>query len=249
MNYKILLIFLLSIFLIGCEQVAIKPDKIETKIEKKYSNSGFALIFDENVKKIKKLDDRSLMIHHKSLKRKSAVKITNPKNGKSLIAEVKSNSQEFSDFYNSVISKRIAEDLELDFKEPYLEIVLISKDSTFIAKKSKTFEEEKKVAEKAPIDGIQINDLNKKLTKKDKAVKENFSYSIKIADFYYRDTAKIMVSRIKSETSLKNTVIKKLSETNYRVLIGPFDDIKSLKESFEKIKSLNFENLEILKNV
>ena len=133
MNYKILLIFLLSTFLIGCEQVAIKPDKIETKIEKKYSNSGFALIFDENVKKIKKLDDRSLMIHHKSLKRKSAVKITNPKNGKSLIAE----------------------DLDLDFNEPLLEIVLISRNSTFIAKKSKTFDEEKNVAEKAPIDGIQ----------------------------------------------------------------------------------------------
>ena len=161
MNYKILLIFLLSIFLIGCEQVAMKPDKIETKIEKKYSNSGFALIFDENVKKIKKLDDRSLMIHHKSLKRKSAVKITNPKNGKSLIAEVKSNNQKFSDFYNSVISKRIAEDLDLDFNEPLLEIILISRNSTFIAKKSKTFDEEKNVAEKAPIDGIQINDLSK----------------------------------------------------------------------------------------
>ena len=61
--------------MIGCEQVAIKPDKIETKIEKKYSNSGFALIFDENVKKIKKLDDRSLMIHHKSLKRLSLIHI------------------------------------------------------------------------------------------------------------------------------------------------------------------------------
>ena len=155
MNYKILLIFLLSIFLIGCEQVAMKPDKIETKIEKKYSNSGFALIFDENVKKIKKLDDRSLMIHHKSLKRKSAVKITNPKNGKSLIAEVKSNNQKFSDFYNSVISRRIAEDLDLDFNEPLLEIVLISRNSTFIAKKSKTFDEEKNVAEKAPIDSPQ----------------------------------------------------------------------------------------------
>ena len=58
-----------------------------------------------------------------------------------------------------------------------------------------------------------------------------------------------MISRIKSETSLKNTVIKKLSKTKFRVLIGPFDDIKSLKESFEKLKSLNFENLEILKNV
>ena len=249
MNYKILLIFLLSIFLISCEQNLKELNKSKFKVEKKYKNIGFALIYENDIKKIKKIDDRSLLIHHKFLKRNSTVKITNPKNGKSLLAKVLSNRQEFSDFYNSIISKRIAEDLELDFKEPYLEIVLISKDSTFIAKKSKTFEEEKKVAEKAPIDGIQINDLNKKLTKKDKAVKENFSYSIKIADFYYRDTAKIMVSRIKSETSLKNTVIKKLSETNYRVLIGPFDDIKSLKESFEKIKSLNFENLEILKNV
>ena len=249
MNYKILLILLLSIFLIGCEQVAIKSDKIETKIEKKYSNSGFALIFDENIKKIKKLDDRSLMIHHKSLKRKSTVKITNPKNGKSLIAEVKSNNQKFSDFYNSVISKRIAEDLDLDFNEPLLEIVLISRNSTFIAKKSKTFDEEKNVAEKAPIDGIQINDLSKTKKKEKKKTKEKFSYSIKIADFYYKSTAKMMISRIKDETSIKNSKIKKLSQTKFRVLIGPFNDIKSLKESFEKLKSLNFENLEVLKNV
>ena len=61
---------------------------------------------------------------------------------------------------------------------------------------------------------FKLNDLNKKITKKDKVDKENFSYSIKIADFYYRNTAQIMVSRIKSETSLKNAVIKKLSETN-----------------------------------
>ena len=52
--------------------------------------------------------------------------------------------------------------LELDFNEPYIEIVLISKNSTFVAKKAKTFEEERNVAEKAPVDGIQINDLNAK---------------------------------------------------------------------------------------
>ena len=55
--------------------------------------------------------------------------------------------------------------------------------------------------------------------------------------------------RIKSETKISNVRIIKLSENNYRVLIGPFNDIKSLKESFEKLKSLNFENLEVLKNV
>ena len=248
MNYKILLI-LLSFFLIGCVQIPKQLDKTEIKLEKKYANSGFALIFDESLVKIKKLDDRSLMIYHKSLKRKSSVKITNPKNGKSIIAEVKSNKQKFSDFYNAIITKRIAEDLDLNLDEPFVEIILISKNSTFIAKKTKTFEEEKKVAEKAPIDGIQINDLNKTNLKKVKTSKEKFSYLIKIADFYYKDTAKVMVSRIENETSIKDTKIKKLSQTKFRVLIGPFNDIKSLKDSFEKLKSLNFENLEIFKNV
>ena len=248
MNYKFLLI-LLSFFLIGCIQVPKQLDKTEIKLEKKYANSGFALIFDESLDKIKKLDDRSLMIYHKSLKRKSTVKITNPKNGKSLIAEVKSNNQKFSDFYNSVISKRIAEDLDLDFNEPLLRITLVSRNSAFIAKKSKTFEEEKKVAEKAPVDGIQIKDLNSTPKKKKKNKKLKFSYSIKLADFYYKNSAKTMISRIKNETNIKNSRIQQLSKTKFRVLIGPFNDIKSLKETYEKLRPMNFENLEILNNV
>ena len=78
---------------------------------------------------------------------------------------------------------------------------------------------------------------------------KKFSYSIKVADFYYQNTAKLMIDRIKMETSINNAKLIKLSETNYRVLLGPFNDIKSLKDSFEKMNSLNFENLEILKNV
>ncbi len=248
MNYKILLI-LFSFFLISCVQIPDESNKNEIKLEKKYSNSGFALIYDESLNKIKKLDNKSLMIYHKSLKRKSTVKITNPKNDKSLIAEVKSNNQKFSDFYNSVISKRIAEDLDLDFNEPLLEIALVSRNSTFIAKKSKTFDEEKKVAEKAPIDGIQIKDLNSTLKKKKKNIKLKFSYSIKLADFYYKSSAKTMISRIKNETNIKNSRIQQLSKTKFRVLIGPFNDIKSLKETYEKLRPMNFENLEILNNV
>ena len=235
--------------MIGCVQVPKQLDKTEIKLEKKYANSGFALIFNESLDKIKKLDDRSLMIYHKSLKRKSTVKITNPKNGKSLIAEVKSNNQKFSDFYNSVISKRIAEDLDLDFNEPLLEITLVSGNSAFIAKKSKTFEEEKKVAEKAPVDGIQIKDLNSTPKKKKKNKKLKFSYSIKLADFYYKNSAKTMILRIKNETNIKNSRIQQLSKTKFRVLIGPFNDIKSLKETYEKLSPMNFENLEILNNV
>ncbi len=111
------------------------------------------------------------------------------------------------------------------------------------------FDEEKSVAEKAPVDGIEINDLNFKKVKKKIIKDNNFSYSIKVADFYYKDTAQMMIARIKNEALIDNSRIINLSETKYRVLIGPFNDIKNLKNSFEKMNSLNFENLEILKNV
>ncbi len=249
MKFKIIIIFL-CFFLQGCDQSNLNKS-LNKKIphEKRFKNTGFALIYDENKIKIKNFNHRSFNIYHKSLKKKSLVKITNPENGKFLIAEVKSNRIKFSEFYNSIITQRIVEDLDLNQKDPYIEIVLISKNSTFVAKKSKTFEEEKKVAEKAPIDGIQIKDLNEDIKKKKTKKVKSFSYSIKVADFYYKDTAEMMLRRIKTETFLKNSRIIKLSKTKYRVLIGPFNDIKSIKESFEKMKSFNFENLEILKNV
>ena len=247
MNYKLIKIFLLILFLYSCENKSI--NKVNFEIERKYKNIGFTLIDNESVENIKKLDERSLNIYHKLLKKKSVVKITNPKNGKYLIANVKSNKIKFSEFYNSIISRRIAETLELNPDEPYIEITLISKSSTFVAKKAKTFEEEKEVANKAPIDGIQINDLNIKKVKKKNTNIDKFSYSIKIADFYYKNSAQMMIDRIKLETSISNCKIHKLSKNRYRVLIGPFNDINSIKESFEKIKSLNFENIEILNNV
>ena len=69
MNYRILLIVLLSFFILGCEnQNFNNSKKIKTKIETKYSNIGFALIYNEKLENIKKIDDRSLSIFHKSLK-------------------------------------------------------------------------------------------------------------------------------------------------------------------------------------
>jgi hypothetical protein len=250
MNYRIIRFFLILFFIYGCDQVTTNnSQKININFENKYRNSGFALVYNKDLKNIKKIDERSLDIYHKKLKKKSYVKIVNPENGKFLIAKVKSNKVKFSNFYNAILSHRIAETLELDLTEPYIEIILISKNSTFVAKKAKTFDEERNVAEKAPIDGIQINDLNKKKNKKVDIESKIFSYSIKIADFYYKETADMMVRKIYDETLLNNINIKKLSQTKYRVLIGPFSDIKSLKKSFEKMNILNFENLEILKNV
>jgi hypothetical protein len=240
--------------LLGCEQNNLNKNAVNQEIMTKYKNSGFALVYNSMLKKekkiSKKIDNRSLLIFHKSLKKNSFVKITNPVNQKSVIAEVISNNVKFSDFYNSVITSRIAEELSLNLNEPYINLVLISQNSTFVAKKAKTFNEEKKVAEKAPVDGIQIDNLVEVNKPKNETIKEEiFSYSIKIADFYYKDSAKNMSDRIINETNISNPLIKTISNTKYRVLLGPFNDIKKLEDSFNEIKSLDFENIEILKDV
>ena len=183
MNYRIFYIIFFTLFLIGCEQNSFKKNLNNQEKLSKYKNSGFTLVYEDVLKREKKIskriDNRSLSIFHKNLKANSFVKITNPLNQKTIVAEVISNKAQFSDFYNSVITLRIAEEISLDLKEPYIEIVLISHNSTFVAKKAKTFKEEKKVAEKAPVDGIQIDNLGETLDQK-KLIIDLYLFFIKI---------------------------------------------------------------------
>ncbi len=55
------------------------------------------------------------------------------------------------------------------------------------------------------------------------------------------------MKRIKSKIKLISINVVKLSDTNYRVYLGPFKDLKSLKKAFNDIKIINFENIEIIK--
>ena len=221
--------------------------------DQKYRNVGFTLTYSDKLldnKRInKKLNNKELIIFHKKIFKNSFVKITNPENTKNIIAKVISNDAVFSDFYNSVITTRIADELSLNPNDPYIELVLFSKQSTFIAKKAKTYDEEKQVADKAPVEGILINNISSSKVKKNKITTQKFTFSIKIADFYFKDSAENMIKRIEDETNIKTSTIKKLSKTKYRVLIGPFNDIKNLEKSFNELKPLEFENIEILKNV
>ena len=75
-----------------------------------------------------------------------------------------------------------------------------------------------------------------------------FSYIIKVADFYFNDTALLMISRIKSKSLIENPKIKKISDKKYRVYIGPFSNINSLQKSYNDISILEFDNIEIIKN-
>ncbi|MDC0615995.1 hypothetical protein OAO77_01325 [Candidatus Pelagibacter sp.] len=254
MLYKNIFFISIFLFLINCTTATLDKNKPQSTMINAYSNKGFALVFSEELFKQKiinkKIADRSLTIFQKNLKTNTQVKITNILNNKSLIGVVGKNSK-YPFFNNAVLSKRIAEELNLDINEPYVEILEILENSIFIAGKAKTYDQEKNVAVKAPVNGISINDLNlvnKKDEKDEKDSSIKFSYLIKIADFYFNDTALMMLNRIKNESLIKNPKIRKISHKKYRVFLGPFSNINSLQKSYNDISILEFDNLEIIKN-
>ena len=248
---KFFLLLIITFLSTSCAENYSINKKTIIKNESFFTNKGFSLVYSDdllaNKSVSKKIDERSLIIFQKNLKKNTNVKVTNLLNDKSVIAKVGKNSN-YPIFFNSVISKRISDELELNLSEPYVEIKEIKFNSTFVAKKSKTFDEEKIVASKAPVDSIKIKDLSKKPKIKKKQNKKVFSYNIKVADFYFENSAQNMIDRIKKETIIEKVSIKKLSINNFRVFLGPYDDLNSLKKEFNAINTLQFENIEILKN-
>tara|TARA_B100000700_G_scaffold244194_1_gene272298 strand:- start:16 stop:765 length:750 start_codon:yes stop_codon:yes gene_type:complete len=248
MNFKnILIIF---IFLISC--TSNKDIVIENNYET-YSNKGFALIYDDNLLKNKivgkKIDNRSLLIINNNLNINTPIKITNLISGEYLVAQVGYNSS-YPNFYNSVITDRIAKELSIDKNQPYIQIQSLNSNSTFIANKAKTFDEEKKVANKAPVESITIQNIG--ISKENKVIKkttkiDDFSFIIKFADLYFEDSAIMLKKRLFEEFKITNVKIKKISKNTYRVYKGPYNNLNSIKKAFNDIKNLDFENIELIK--
>ena len=242
MNYKNLLLFLF--FLTNC---TVQSTQYSENI---FSNRGFVLLYDESLieKKLlrKPLDDRSLEIVHNTLSKGTKVRIINLLNNKSTNAIVKTKNKKLF-FYNSIFSKRIFDELDISLKEPYVEISKIRENKTFIAKKSKTFDEEKKVANNAPVKSISINEIG---TPKSKELddRRSFNYSIKITEFYFLKNAQELKKRIENETKLKNINIISINDTKHQVLLGPYSNINTLQSAYNSINNLNFENIELIRN-
>jgi hypothetical protein len=239
----ILIVFIF--FLNSCvgNQTTLKKDK------KFYSSSGFALIYDQNLyqsgvlnRKIKNNEVRTM---HSILNFNTKVKIVNPENNKFIETKI-SKKTSYPNLFNIVISKEIANILELDNNNPFVEVLEIKKNKTFIAKKSNTFDEEKNVAQSAPVDEVIVNDLSKsnELKKKDDT---NKNFFIVINDFYYNDSATNLKKEIISKKPLENIFIEKINDVKYRLSVGPFKNFKSLKSVYISLNNLGFDDLNIYK--
>jgi len=213
-----------------------------------YSSSGFALIYNDNLyeNKVvnKKVNNDQILLLHSALKRNTLVRITNLKNSKSLDTKIHKNAK-YPKIFNVLISKKIASILDLDVENPYVEIIELKKNKTFVAKEGNTFDEEKNVAEKAPVDEIEMNNISETEDKTNKEKIKNEKFIILISDFYYKDSALNLKKDLSNKILLNNIYIKKINDTKYRLLAGPFENFNALKTTYISLNNLGFEDLNI----
>ena len=238
MKFKIII---LSIFFYSC--VPLYNQNIS------YNSSGFALIFNEkdylNKKISKKLNNDNFEVAHRILKPGTIVRITNPSNKNSIVIKIKKRA-DFPTLYNLLISKAVADKLNIKNNDPFVELISIKKNKSFVAQEAQIFKEEKKIHSSAPVEKVKIDNISKK---NEIEVPPKITYSIKIGEFY----------SFKSVNELKGLLAKNLNidirkfktnKTKMNVILktGPYKSLESIKIDYSKLKKYGFEELDILRN-
>ena len=125
---KVLFIFVFF-FITSCVS-NVQNNKSNIYKKELYSSLGFALIYSDEsfANKIinRKMKSSDFGIMHSSLKKNTLVRIINPINEKFVIGKVL-HTATFPKIFNIVITKRISKTLELDFENPYVEVIELKK--------------------------------------------------------------------------------------------------------------------------
>tara|TARA_B100000963_G_C22469096_1_gene599266 strand:- start:75 stop:809 length:735 start_codon:yes stop_codon:yes gene_type:complete len=240
MKFKLILI---SLLISGCVQ---NYNNIKTK--KPYNSTGFAYIYNQSdyQNKIinKKLNPISLEIAHNKLRAGSMIKIINLKTKENIILENTKKIQ-YPDFYKILITKPVADQLNLTKEFPLVEVVEVKKNKSFVAKKTKIYKEEEKIHNNAPVETVKIDNISKV-----KNIKKNVEYKfyIHIAEFYSKKSALFLKKRISKELitfNSKKLFIKSTKSNKISLLSGPYSSINLLKNDYTKLINFGFEELDI----
>jgi len=206
-----------------------------------FSSKGFAFIDSKDSTNSK---NDPFFIAHDSLKIGTKIKIINPENKKFLegviIKKIK-----YDNFYKILLSESAANALNLPYDFPYVEISEIKLNKSFVAKKAITDEEEKKIANTAPLSKINVNNISQ--NKKIKSAKLR-TYSILVAEFYNLYSAEILKEKlalILKDSNYQLIYIVQKSAKKYELLMGPYNTINKLKNDYITLSNSNFEDLDI----
>jgi len=242
MKFKIIFIIL---FLHSCSAGSLQQNK-STFIP--YTSTGFALIYEEKdyTNKIvsRKLNQDELQVAHNKLKANSILTITNPENKKSLTLRV-SKKLKYPDFFTVLITKKVADLLELDVNMPFVDLQQRVKNKSFVAKKAVTFSEEKIASNKAPVTKVQIRNIS---TQKE-SIKKIKKFSIIIGKFYSKGSTYYLKDILEKNYVEKGALkVKKLGKNKFQLSAGPYTSINTLKNAYFQLNKYGFDNLDIETN-
>jgi len=241
MYYRTIILF---IVLTSCAQ-----NYTNSELKKPFISKGFAYIYNEedfsNQIIKKKLDNSSFQIAHNKLRAGSYIKITNIKTNDSII--LKNNKKaEYPDFYKILITKPVADKINLEKDSPVVEVIEVKKNKSFVAKKTKIFKEEERIHNNAPVETVTIDNLSTNNNNKKTIIKDNF-YII-IAEFYSKNSAYILKKRITQELTnfdSKKLYINSRKSNKITLLSGPYNSINLMKNDYIQLKNFGFEELDI----
>jgi hypothetical protein len=244
MKYKLLFI---TFLLVSCTANFTTFDQ---KIP--YTAKGLAYVYNDKdfIEKIikVKMNNEIAQISHQNLRTGTLIKLSNPRNNKSIVLK-NIKRIKYPDFYKVLITKPVAEELNLNLNLPILEIIEIKKNKSFIAKKAKIYNEEKKIPSKAPVASVQISNISK--NKKNKTTKIIDEIYIHIGTFYSVDTAKFLRQRIIKDVpdlKIKKLKINKINNKETQLISGPYSSVNLLKNDYIKLINFGFEELDIFIN-
>ena len=248
MNLKrIILTFVYATTLYSCADYSVK-DGMKKKERLYYSSSGFALIYDDNLylQKVvnKKINNEEIKVMHNLLKSNTPIRIINPANSKVIETKIYKKAN-YPKIFTIVVSEKIASILELDLDNPYVEVIEVKKNETFIAKKANTFEEEKNVADILPVNEVKMDVLTKEESKPKKKLNKKNNFILVISDFYFKDSANKLKEELIKKTKINNISVKKINDKKYRLFSGPFKNFNALKTTYISLNKLGFENINI----
>ncbi len=244
MKFKLILIFLIFS---SCAQYNTGLDN-----KSPYNSKGFAYIFNnmdyENRLIKQKLDNDKLQISHNKIRTNSLVKIINPKTQDYIVIK-NLKKIDYPDFYKILITKAVANKLNIDPKVPLVEVLEIKKNKSFVAKKAKIYKEEKKISSNAPVTSVKISNISK--NSKNKKIKKKDTFSILIATFYSKDVAVFLKDRIIKEIPNYDTnklKIQKIGSKKINLISGPYNTINLMKNDYILLKKFGFEDLDFTIN-
>ena len=244
MKYKLLFI---TFLLVSCTANFTTFDQ---KIP--YTAKGLAYVYNDKdfIEKIikVKMNNEIAQISHQNLRTGTLIKLSNPRNNKSIVLK-NIKRIKYPDFYKVLITKPVAEELNLNLNLPILEIIEIKKNKSFIAKKAKIYNEEKKIPSKAPVASVQISNISKNKTNKTTKIIDEIY--IHIGTFYSVDTAKFLRQRIIKDVpdlKIKKLKINKINNKETQLISGPYSSVNLLKNDYIKLINFGFEELDIFIN-